>query len=283
MIGAVRRGCQRAFYSFCKSLSLASAALIFETRVYGGARVPRRGACLIAATHQSYLDPWIVGMSVPRRCAFLARHSLFRVPLLGRLIRVLGAVPIPRGSAASRGALDTGIRLLRDEEALLVFPEGTRSADGFLQPFKRGVALMARRTGAPVVPVLVVGTHALWPRGRRFPLLSFPWITLPRRFHRRGDGRDRGREAYGPTARRAAIRIFFGEPIAFGEDEDLDIFTSRLRAACEELARHAGVPEICGSPQPESEVLKLEAICEERMVRSWSSSCRKAAGVSLPC
>jgi 1-acyl-sn-glycerol-3-phosphate acyltransferase len=139
----------------------------FRFRYTGRAHVPARGPLLLVANHQSHLDPVLVGIACPRPTGAMARHSLFFWPL-GGLIRSIGAVPIERGRAGLAGFKQV-LGRLRVDEPMLVFPEGTRSPDGRLQPFQPGFCTLARRSGATIVPVAIIGAYAAMPRGSRFP------------------------------------------------------------------------------------------------------------------
>jgi 1-acyl-sn-glycerol-3-phosphate acyltransferase len=127
-----------------------------------------RSGLLIAANHQSFLDPVLVGMPLAEPISYVARRSLFRIRGLSLLMRALGAHPIRRGAVDSEG-VRTVLRLLRNGEAVLLFPEGTRTRDGSLGRFKPGVAAMAIRCGVPVLPVCIEGAFECWPRTRAFP------------------------------------------------------------------------------------------------------------------
>jgi 1-acyl-sn-glycerol-3-phosphate acyltransferase len=146
-------------------------ALRLLTRVqYVGRPGPEalRGGLLIASNHQSFLDPPLIGVACRRRICYLARASLFEKRILGRLIRGLRTHPVARGAADTR-ALRAVTRLLRSSEVVLMFPEGTRSPDGELGPFKLGVAALAIRCAVPVLPVCVEGAFDCWPRTRALP------------------------------------------------------------------------------------------------------------------
>lgn len=137
----------------------------------GGARVPRRGPLLVVANHASYVDPMLLALAVPRPLAFLAKEELFQPAPWGWALRAAGIIPVSRGRA-DRGALEVALRVLRAGGALAVFAEGTRSADGRLQQAEAGVGLLAARSGAPVLPVALLGTDCLqsftdWLRRRR--------------------------------------------------------------------------------------------------------------------
>jgi 1-acyl-sn-glycerol-3-phosphate acyltransferase len=128
------------------------------------------GPVLLVANHQSHLDPVLVGIACPRRLKYLARRGLFFWPF-SWWIRALGAVPIDRERGAL-GGIKTTLNLLRQHEAVLVFPEGTRTPDGQLHPLLPGFCLLARRSGATIVPVAISGAYISMPRGRILPL---PW------------------------------------------------------------------------------------------------------------
>ncbi len=123
---------------------------------------------LIASNHQSYLDPVLIGIALQRPVHYLARRSLFRVPGLSVAIRLLGAHPVSQ-DRIDGAAVRTILRLLRRGEALLLFPEGTRTSDGSLKVFEPGVGAIAARFGVPVLPVCVEGAFRCWPRTRSLP------------------------------------------------------------------------------------------------------------------
>ena len=139
----------------------------FRYRYTGRARVPAKGPVLLVANHQSHLDPVLVGIASPRQTGALARHNLFVWPL-GWLIRSLGAVPVDRAKGGLSGFKAT-LSMLRQGKTVLVFPEGTRTSDGQLRPFHPGFCLLARRSGATIVPVAINGAFAAMPRGSSFP------------------------------------------------------------------------------------------------------------------
>lgn len=147
--------------------------LLYRYRAFGIENLPRTGPLLIVANHQSHLDPVALGVGGWRRRMFgaLARESLFKNPIFGTLIGSLNAIPIARGEADMK-AMRTAIDLLKQGEGMLVFPEGTRTADGSVAPFKSGVLLLVRRAKATVVPAAVEGAYAVWPRERKLPRLT---------------------------------------------------------------------------------------------------------------
>jgi 1-acyl-sn-glycerol-3-phosphate acyltransferase len=162
----VRRGpAARAIHECTKFLFRVFAVLLFDLRIFGARRAQRAGPLVVASNHQSFLDPALLGICLPQRAYYLARDSLFRVPLFGRYISALNALPIPRGTAASRRGIDLGRAVMRAGSSLILFPEGTRSRDGKMGPVKRGVDLVTRPTGAGVVPAFIDGSFEAWPRG----------------------------------------------------------------------------------------------------------------------
>jgi 1-acyl-sn-glycerol-3-phosphate acyltransferase len=173
-------------YAVLKPLTLAMMRLLFRVEGRGAEHVPRTGPVLLVANHSSFLDPPLVGGVVPRPLSFLAKEELFRVPLLGALIRRLNARPVRR-EGADAAALRTALRILQDGGVLLLFPEGTRGAEGTLREPKPGAGMLAVLSGAPVVPVFVQGSGRAWPRGRRLPRPAKVTVTFgpPLMFERR--------------------------------------------------------------------------------------------------
>ena len=144
------------------------AAPTWQVRPFGEDNVPAAGGVLLASTHQSFLDPVLVAVCLYREIHFMARRSLFDIPGFGRLIVALNAFPIDRDTRDVKG-VKTAIERLKAGNALLVFPEGTRTVDGRIGPMKSGVRLLVERTAVPVVPVLIDGAHKVWPKGQALP------------------------------------------------------------------------------------------------------------------
>ncbi|HYY06687.1 MAG TPA: lysophospholipid acyltransferase family protein, partial [Candidatus Limnocylindria bacterium] len=154
-----------ALYACLKAVVLALMRLFFRIEVKNREHVPLAGPVLLVANHSSFLDPPLVGGVAPRQLSFLAKAELFRIPLFGPLIRRLNARPLRR-EGADPGALRTALRVLEEDGALLIFPEGTRGPEGVLRPAKAGAGMLAVMSGAPVVPVYISGSGRAWPRGR---------------------------------------------------------------------------------------------------------------------
>ena len=207
-------------YAFLKPIAVAIMRLLFGLSSRGREHVPMTGPVLLVANHASFLDPPLVGGMVPRQVSFMAKEELFRVPLLGALIRRLNARPVRR-DGADAGALRTSLRVLQDDGVLLVFPEGTRGPEGVLREPKAGVGMLAVLSGAPVVPVLIEGSGRAWPRGRRLPRPSKVTVTFgpPKVFERKdAEGRKTDYEAVSREMM-AAIGRLMGRETRAGKAE----------------------------------------------------------------
>lgn len=134
--------------------------------------LPREGPLIIAANHASNLDVPIIGAwlipRLGRRIHWLGKKELFDWPIIGWVAANGGVHPVDRG-AADIEAFRLAQRILDQGHVLFVFPEGTRSRDGRLQEARDGIALLALRTGAPVVPVAISGSNGVWPKGQKLP------------------------------------------------------------------------------------------------------------------
>ncbi|MGN6625402.1 MAG: lysophospholipid acyltransferase family protein [Tepidisphaeraceae bacterium] len=155
------------FYKLMRGIGALVARIIFDTKVRGAEHVPAEGGVLVVSNHESYLDPVALGFPVKRPFAFLADAYLFKFKPFGWMIRNLNAFPV--GGGGELGAMRETIRLLKEGWALTIFPEGMRSPDGTLQPVQAGAALVIRRTDVPIVPAVIVGAYAAWPRHRVLP------------------------------------------------------------------------------------------------------------------
>jgi 1-acyl-sn-glycerol-3-phosphate acyltransferase len=162
----------------------AVVLLLVDLRVSGGEKIPRRGSVILASNHLSNADPPIFGASAGRRLVFMAKREAMSWPVLGLLIRLTGAFPVKRFEA-DLGALRKATHVLEEGQVLVMFPEGTRSRQRQLQTGHPGTALVALRSGAPIVPAAISGTENI----------HFPGILLnPLRL------------------RRAQVRLVFGDP-----------------------------------------------------------------------
>ena len=136
-------------------------------RVHDPENVPRHGPCIIASNHASFLDPIVVGCGVSfRQIFFMGRRSLSKNPLMRFWMNQIGVVFVDR-DRGDVGAIKAGLKILKKGLPFFLFPEGTRTLDGNLQPAKGGVGFLIARAAAPVVPVYVKGTFAACPKGSR--------------------------------------------------------------------------------------------------------------------
>jgi len=154
----------KPFYRFSYTLIAVVLKSLFQFRVHGQENLPR-GRAIIAANHQSYIDPTVIGVSTPEEIWYLAREDVFKLRFFRWLCVRVNSILI-RKRRADRSALKAVLRKLAQGRKVLVFPEGTRSYDGQLQAPEHGISLLAHRSGAPVVPAYVSGTYLVLPRGR---------------------------------------------------------------------------------------------------------------------
>jgi 1-acyl-sn-glycerol-3-phosphate acyltransferase len=152
------------YYWLGYHLSRIVGRLFFRLRVVHRERMLQTGPVILAMNHQSYLDPPLAGITCDRAVYFLARRTLLDVPLLGRLLPKLNVIPVNQ-EGIDRSALKALIRVLKAGNAALVFPEGSRTVDGSLQPGEPGLGLVIAKTLAPVVPMRIFGAHEALPRG----------------------------------------------------------------------------------------------------------------------
>ena len=209
----------RLWYDVSKPLFQLAFVLLYRVRCSGRERVPAGGGVLVVCNHQSQLDPPVIGLCCPRRMSYLARASLFGFRPFAWLIYSYGAVPIDIEGSGLSGVKAT-LRLLKEGRVVLIFPEGARSFDGEIAPFKGGFAKLAVRAGASIQPAAIEGAFRAWPRQHRFP-------------------------------RRGTIHVHFGAPLmpdeiaGRGEEELVAEVEGRVRACRERLLRHP----VFGGPQ----------------------------------
>lgn len=202
----------RWWYAATRGVCWAFGVVFFRIRCHHRERIPATGGFLLLSNHQSFLDPPLVGMVVPRRINYLARDTLFKNPLFAWLIRSFDAIPIDREGLGIGGLKET-LRRLKRGEIVLLFPEGTRSSDGEVQSLKPGFSALADRGGVPIVPIAMDGAHEAFPRKAKLP-------------------------------RPATIHLVVGEPISCDEARKLDdrelvaLVETRLRELHAEARRH---------------------------------------------
>lgn len=153
------------FYKVVKSLCYLFLRFICRWEVKGRENLPLTGPVIVFANHISYLDPVIIGVALARPIRFMAKEELFQIPVLKWIITGLLAFPVRRGRS-DRAALKAAIQILNKGQVLGIFPEGKRSKDGSLNPFLGGVALLALKTEAPMLPVAIKNSNRVF-RGQR--------------------------------------------------------------------------------------------------------------------
>jgi 1-acyl-sn-glycerol-3-phosphate acyltransferase len=145
-------------------LTRLAGRLLFRFRVIHRERMIQSGPVILAMNHQSYLDPPLAGITCDRAIYFLARRTLLSVPLLGWVLPKVNVIPVNQ-EGVDRSAIKAMIRVLLAGNGVLVFPEGSRTLDGNLQPAEPGLGLVIAKTLAPVVPMRIFGAHEALPRG----------------------------------------------------------------------------------------------------------------------
>jgi 1-acyl-sn-glycerol-3-phosphate acyltransferase len=214
-------------YEVLKPVTRGLARLAFGLEAHGTEHVPMSGPTLVVANHSSVLDPPLIGSVTSRPVSFMAKAELFRVPLLGPLIRALNAYPVRR-EGGDPAALRTALRVLHSGGALLVFPEGTRGPEGVLRPGKAGAGMLAVLSGAPVIPAYVRGSGRALPRGA--------WLPRP-----------------------AKVTVTFGPPLRFGGDNGCGrrkpSYEAASRAMMAAIARLKDAEAPGGPASPRSAVL----------------------------
>lgn len=165
-------------YRTARIISHVLLTILYGLRRHGIEHVPERGPLLLVSNHESFLDPPIIGVSIPHRVMHsMARAGLFEWPILGFLIRRMHTISIEE-QGGDIAAMKKAIGALKEGEVVLIFPEGSRTPDGRMHEFKRGVSVLLRRSRCPVAPVGVVGAFEAWPRFRRLPRLFGPRIAV---------------------------------------------------------------------------------------------------------
>jgi glycerol-3-phosphate dehydrogenase (NAD(P)+) len=154
------RGVNRLVYWLARAVLQPFFIVYFRMRRIGREHIPASGPLIIAANHRSFLDPFVIGMMLRRPTYFVAKIELFRNPFIAWLLSALGAFPVERGQG-DRDAMVTARAILERGDVVVIFPEGTRTRPGALGAPKRGVGRLALETGAPVVPIALIGTEAV--------------------------------------------------------------------------------------------------------------------------
>ncbi|WES65937.1 lysophospholipid acyltransferase family protein [Microbacter sp. GSS18] len=164
-------------YALGRMVITPLARLVYRPHIEGRANVPKHGPVIFASNHLSFIDSIAIPVAAPRPVHFLAKASYFEGHGFSGWVQreffaAIGAIPVQRGAGqAALDALDQQRRLLDEGSAVALYPEGTRSLDGRLYKGRTGVAFLALQTGAPVVPVGLIGTDKVMPVGSRMPSL----------------------------------------------------------------------------------------------------------------
>lgn len=156
------------FYTFLKLVGIPLLKVFFRVRGEGRHHIPSSGPCIVVANHSSYLDPVMLGATCPRPIHFIMLREYWEKPLLGWICRKAGSFPVAHNRPAT-AALRQALTILRNNQVLGIFPEGGRSPDGRLRPGKHGAAQLALRTGVPLVPAAILGSHRALPMGSALP------------------------------------------------------------------------------------------------------------------
>jgi 1-acyl-sn-glycerol-3-phosphate acyltransferase len=180
----------RLWYELVKRSIQIVAVVVYHVRYSGWHNIPAEGGVLVVSNHQSHFDPPLVGIGCPRKINFMARETLFRFAPFGWFIGSIGAFPIDREGSGLRG-IKEALKRLKRGEMVAVFPEGTRTRDGEIAPFRPGFTTLAVRSKAAILPVAIEGAFEAFPRSQKFP----------------GRGR---------------IRVHYGKPILPSEFADRD-------------------------------------------------------------
>lgn len=201
------------WYQILRRAMQLVAVLLYRVRYEGLRNIPASGGVLVVSNHQSHFDPPLVGMASSRRMNYLARDTLFRFAPLGWLIHSLDAIPIDR-EGIGLGGIKESLKRLKRGEMVVIFPEGTRTPDGAIQPFRPGFTTLAVRSKSAILPVAIEGAYAVWPRRQPAPSLT------------------------------GSIRVCYGEPITseevarYEERELLAEVERRVRACHAKLREH---------------------------------------------
>ncbi|HPD18702.1 MAG TPA: lysophospholipid acyltransferase family protein [Candidatus Goldiibacteriota bacterium] len=148
-----------------KVICIAFFKLFYFLRVKNADNVPKKGGLIIVANHSSYFDPPLIGIAAWRRTLkFMARSTLF-IPGWGQFLKLIGSFPVKQG-VIDRAAYNTLINYIRQGEAVVFFPEGTRSPDGKIQDGKAGSGMLIYKAGVKVLPVYIHNSWKAWPKGK---------------------------------------------------------------------------------------------------------------------
>jgi 1-acyl-sn-glycerol-3-phosphate acyltransferase len=205
------------WYTFWRMIGIILVAPIyFRLKVIGVEHIPKTGGFILASNHRSHLDPVILGIACFRQLSYLARSNLFHPPAFSWFIRSLNAYPIHTDDV-NLSALRLAIRLLQEQNAIVIFPEGTRSRSRLMGQGKPGIAMMALKSKRPVIPAWIEGTEKSFPRGTK--------LIKP-----------------------AKVTAYFGQPIWLEDLHNKDLsrvhYDEALRRIMERIRQLGGIGEV---------------------------------------
>lgn len=158
------------FYYVVKALCWLLLKIFWRMEIRGIENLPESGGLIITSNHVSYLDPAVLVASLNRKIYFITKKEVFKNTFISFLLKNMNAFSVDRDNV-DMFAFKKAINILREEKVLGIFPEGTRSSNGELQELKMGALKIAMKTGVPILPVGINGTHKIYPRGIKFPIL----------------------------------------------------------------------------------------------------------------
>lgn len=158
------------FYYLVKALCWLLLKIFWRMEIRGIENLPESGGLIITSNHVSYLDPAVLVASFNRKIYFIAKKEVFKNTFVSFLLKNMNAFSVDRKNV-DMFAFKKAMNILKEEKVLGIFPEGTRSSNGELQELKLGALKIAMKTGVPILPVGINGTHKIYPRGIKFPIL----------------------------------------------------------------------------------------------------------------
>lgn len=205
----MQRVAQNVFYYIGRWIFFIFFKALFNFKVYGRQNIPKNGGFIIASNHESNFDPGIIGSTMLRVISFMAKEELFRNKLFGWLLYQVNAFPVKRGRT-DLSAIKEAIKRLKNDHALLLFPQGGRRDSINTEEVKGGVGFLASKARVPVVPAFIFGSGDVLPKGRRVPVFFKP------------------------------ISVYFASPITYEGYDDYKKFSLAVINAIENLSRNAG-------------------------------------------
>ena len=154
-------------YGWLRCISRPILDVLGHIEFHGSENVPKQGGVVLVSNHLSYVDPVMIAAATTRELHFFGAEEFFRIPGFGWLLEKLNGFPVNRGTP-DRQALKEALSRLRAGEALLIFPEGTRSTDRTLGKMHNGASFIIHHTGVPTIPVFLKGAERFMPRGSKF-------------------------------------------------------------------------------------------------------------------